>query len=141
MSLVLKYEKWEVHGIKNSENWVIQVQVMPSWAHMCLFWPFTSIYRFKVYLISVSGQPSGFIDFLNQAILQWPWTEVLNRLRKNQKPIYFMWQSRPLVSYLNVTHLTFSCFTSHLVNLIDSVHIILKYSNCIPCLFIRYLLM
>jgi len=70
LSLVLKYEKWEVYWIKNNENWAIQVQVIPSLTLMCLFRPLTSLYNFKVYLISISSQPNGFIDFLNQGMLQ-----------------------------------------------------------------------
>ena len=33
-------------------------------------WSLTSMNHLKVYLISVSGKPSGFIDSLNQAMLQ-----------------------------------------------------------------------
>jgi len=108
-----KYGKRGVYWIKNGKNWATHVQVMPSWMFMFLSWPLTFINRSQVYLISVSGQPSEFIDFLNQIMLQWLGIEWLNRLRNNQRPISFMWPSRPLAPHLSLTYLTFICFIIH----------------------------
>jgi len=106
LGLITKYKKWEVYWIKNSENWATRVQVVPSCMFMYLSWPLTAISHSKVYLISVSGQPSGFIDFLYQAMIQWLRTGLLNHLRKNQRSISFMWPSGPLASHLSVTYLS-----------------------------------
>jgi len=112
----------------------IRVQTWPFFCSVHIFWPLTFIYHLKVYPTSVLGQSSGLIVILNQAMHQWLWIELLNRLRKNQRPIFFMWPSRTLASHLSVTYLTLVCFTTQLVNLINSIEVILNYSRYIHCL-------
>jgi len=113
LSWIMKYEKWGVCWTKNNKNWVTQVQVMPSWTLMYLSWPLTFINCFKVYWIRVKP-------------IKWTHCHL--------KPSY-----ASMAFHLSVTYLTFICFTTHLVNFIDLVEIILNYSSYIQCLIIRFL--
>jgi len=70
LGLIMTYREWWVYWVKNNENSATQVQVIPSWMFMFASWPLTFINRSQVYLNGVFGQPSRFIDFLNQAMLQ-----------------------------------------------------------------------
>ena len=52
--------------------------------------------------------------------------------------MYHVWPSKPIFYFsfndLSVVYLTFFCFTTHLVDFIDLVEVILSYSSYIQCL-------
>jgi len=114
---------------------------MLSWTIIYLFWPLSSTNHLKVYLISLLGQSSGLIVILNQTMLKWFWTRLLNHLRRNQKTHFLYATIQSFASHLSVTCLTFIFFATHLVNLIDLVEIILNYSSYIHSLIAWFLSM
>jgi len=126
LGLVMQYEKWGVYWIKNSENWVTQVQVMSYWTLMCLPWPLTFIIHFKVYRMCIWGQHSGLSVILNQVMLHWLWTRLLNHLGKESKTYLFLVTLKANGFCLNVIYFAFISITTHLVNFIESVEVILS---------------
>jgi len=77
MDSIMKYQKWLVYLIKNSENFTTQVQVTSYWTLMWLPWPPTFIIHFKVYWICILGQPSRLSVMLNQVMLYWLWNWIV----------------------------------------------------------------
>ena len=81
----MKHEKWKEYWLKNSEIWVVQVQVMPYRTLMYLSQPHTLTYPFQSMLNVLSGQPRVLTVIQSQLIPQWPWNCIVNPSQKGTK--------------------------------------------------------
>ena len=100
--LLMMYEKWGQYWVKNSENWATHVQLMPFSTNMYLSWPQSYITHFQVCQICYKGNPIYLMSSWTKLHLNGIEIMLLIHSKRNQRPIFFIWPSRPPLFQFNI---------------------------------------
>jgi len=131
----MKYQKLGACGLKSSENWATQMQVMPFRTNMCLSQPYSFIINpFEACHNCCQANPVCSMSSWTKLHLNGLEIVLLIPLKKSQSPIFHMWPwSKPFLFQSQSPHYCLLHF--HLLyNIFDYFHwlsfdVILNYSS------------